>query len=107
MDGHGMRGGANMSAPQAYVSTRPTAASGADAAVQPERWPAAMGRTAEGRRATAAPVSEPPANEAPPWDAAARWAGGQGEDHLTVLKRAAEQVPTIRRATIRSNISPT
>ena len=92
MDGAGMRGGANMSAPQAYVST--TTYGRKLALTLLFNLTVESGRSAEPHRAEPQPrlFQEPPANDAPPWEAPPHGGqGSQGEDHLTVLKRAAER----------------
>ena len=92
MDGAGMRGGANMSAPQAYGSTITYGRKlGLTLLLN---LTVESGRPAEPHRAEPQPrlFQEPPANDAPPWEAPPHGGqGGQGEDHLTVLKRAAER----------------
>ena len=89
MDGHGMRGGANMSAPQAYASTLTHGRKAALSLLFNLNVAGGAQRAAEPQPRL---LQEPPGNDAPPWDDAPHGGqGGQDEDHLTVLKRAAER----------------
>jgi hypothetical protein len=85
MDGQGMRGNANMSAPQAYVST--TTHGRKLALTLLFNLTVESARSAEPHRQEPQPrlFQEPPANDAPPWDAPPH----SDDDHLAILKRAA------------------
>jgi hypothetical protein len=89
LDGVGMRGNANMSAPQAYVST--TTHGRKLALTLLFNLTVESGRPAEPHRESQPRLfQEPPANDAPPWEAPPH--GGRSEasaDLKTVLTRAA------------------
>ena len=108
MDGQGMRGNANMSAPQAYVST--TTYGRKLALTLLFNLTVESGRPAEPHRAEPQPrlFQEPPANDAPPWEAPPH--GGQAppwrEDaRLETLMTAQPPSPATQRPRSRSSTS--